>query len=296
MPPDVLSLDFGDHRVQVVFGEPRLAPGVGVLDLVFDTVVTAGWLDAADTRAVASEPLHLAGALWSTNGGGFAKVGDLAPRMIGLRGFPVSEAITVQLTTDQLLALEGRRDGDALALTLRVAATLPAAGPDRYAHRDSDVSLRVEAATWVRMLDGAGTETSVVLRVPAPVVDPGASGLPLTGTEAPAEASRSQALARLRQARAEVRDGRCEAAVATCRLVMDSLDLLDPTPSARATFAKDPEQRDQRERWAVVRIGLRNLASAAHHDGPVTAGFAWRRQDAEAILAATAGLLARPTA
>jgi len=38
------------------------------------------------------------------------------------------------------------------------------------------------------------------------------------------------------------------------------------------------------------------MASAAHHNDSTTTGFTWTRADAEAMLAATAGLLVRFTA
>lgn len=69
--------------------------------------------------------------------------------------------------------------------------------------------------------------------------------------------------------------------------------MLHPLPSAKALHAKNPEQRDQAERWAVLRYALRNLASSAAHDDGPTATAVWSRADAEAVLVATGAVLAR---
>ena len=56
------------------------------------------------------------------------------------------------------------------------------------------------------------------------------------------------------------------------------------------------EGHDQDQRWAAIYYGVKSMASAAHHDDYSTLGFVWQRADAEAILAATTGLLLRFTA
>lgn len=102
-----------------------------------------------------------------------------------------------------------------------------------------------------------------------------------------------QAAQRLRLARLELRDGRYEHCVATCRRVLENLTHLRPVPSFKEIIQTHAEQRTQAERWAALHYDLPSLSSAAHHDDEVTKGFTWTRVDAEAVLAATAGLLAR---
>ena len=56
------------------------------------------------------------------------------------------------------------------------------------------------------------------------------------------------------------------------------------------------EDRTQGQRWAAIYYDVKSMASSAHHDDQTTDGFVWNRSDAEALLAATAGLLAHYTA
>lgn len=81
--------------------------------------------------------------------------------------------------------------------------------------------------------------------------------------------------------------------MAACRLVLDSVELLEPLPPTRATLDKKASERSQAERWAMLHWALGSLTSGAHHDGKLTREFTWTRADAEAVLAMTGGLLAR---
>lgn len=169
----------------------------------------------------------------------------------------------VPLTSEQVLALDAARLDAALQLNLKLSAALIGPGAGTHGQVHSEAPLRMEPEHWLRQLDGLGAELALMLRVPAPLTDPGAVGPPPSGPTAPAAASRAQTVARLRQARQELRDGNYEASVRTSRLAMDSLDMLNPLPPAKALHAKQADQRDQAERWAVLRYALRNLASGA---------------------------------
>jgi len=229
--------------------------------------------------------------VWCTNRG-MTRVADLAPQIVALRDFPTPELLSFPLTTEQVLALDAARLDGALQLDLKLSAALigPRAGAHGQVH--SEAPLRIEPEHWLRQLDGLGAELSLMLRVPAPLTDPGAVGPPPAGPTAPAAASRGQAVARLRQARQELRDGSYETSVRTSRLAMDSLDMLNPLPPAKPLHAKQSDQRDQAERWAVLRYALRNLASGAAHDDGSTVTV-WSKADAEAVLIATGALFAR---
>jgi len=290
MTPESLTLTLARVQVQAVFGAATLTPGVGAHWLTYEACLTPCWVDppAADSTT----PLHLAGTLWCMNRG-MTRIADLAPQIVTLHSFPTRETLSFPLTSEQVLALDAARLDAALQLNLKLSAALigPGAGPHGQVH--SEAPLRMEPEHWLRQLDGLGAELALMLRVPAPLTDPGAVGPPPSGPTAPAAASRAQTVARLRQARQELRDGNYEASVRTSRLAMDSLDMLNPLPPAKALHAKQADQRDQAERWAVLRYALRNLASGAAHDDGPTATVVWSRADAEAVLVATGAFLAR---
>jgi len=289
MMPESLTLTLAHEQVQVVFRAATLTAGTGAHWLTYEVMLTPRWVDplAADSTT----PLHLAGTLWCTNSG-MTRVADLAPQIAALRDFPTQELLSFPLTTEQVLALDAARLDGALQLDLKLSAALlgPRAGAHGQVH--SEAPLRIEPEHWLQQLDGLGAELSLMLRVPAPLTDPGAVGPPPAGPTAPAAASCGQAVARLRQARQELRDGSYETSVRTSRLAMDSLDMLNPLPPAEPLHAKQSDQRDQAERWAVLRYALRNLVSgAAHDDGPTVT--VWSKADAEAVLVATGSLFAR---
>jgi hypothetical protein len=139
-----------------------------------------------------------------------------------------------------------------------------------------------------------GTEVGILLRVPSPLTD--SSTTPPPAASAEDAASLAQATARLRQASAELRDHQWEHCVATCRRVLENLARLVDLPLATVVSKIKAEDRTQDERWATIYYDVKSMASAAHHDDSTTEGFSWNRADAEAVLAATAGLLTRYTA
>ncbi|MGW5558592.1 hypothetical protein ACWER9_15380 [Micromonospora sp. NPDC003944] len=55
------------------------------------------------------------------------------------------------------------------------------------------------------------------------------------------------------------------------------------------------DQRTQDQRRPAIYWDVKSMTNAAHHDGGTTEGFSWSRTDAEALMAATAGLLMRYT-
>ncbi len=221
------------------------------------------------------------------------RVSDLAPQVVALHGFTSRETLAFPLTTEQVLAVDGARLDGALQLKLKLSAALlgPRAGAHGQTHEEATLS--VEPEHWLRQLDLLGTEMSLLLRVPAPLLDRGTAAMPASGPMADAVASRAQAVARLRQARQELRDGRYGASVRSSRLAMESLGMLSPLPPVKPLHAKPAKQRDPYERWAVFRYALYGLASGAAHDDGPTAAVEWSRADAEAVLVATGALLTK---
>lgn len=133
-----------------------------------------------------------------------------------------------------------------------------------------------------------------MLRVPSPLTD---SALQTSSPNSTDDAaSLAQATARLRQARGELRDHQWEHCIATCRRVLENVARLVALPAASDVFRIRPEDRTKDQRWAAIYYDTKAMASAAHHDDETTTDFKWTRVDAEAILAATAGLLTRYTA
>lgn len=83
--------------------------------------------------------------------------------------------------------------------------------------------------------------------------------------------------------------------MATCRRVLENISRLVSIPSTKSVADTSGTQRGQEQRWAAIDWDVKSMASAAHHDDRTTDDFPWSRVDAEAILAATAGLLERYT-
>lgn len=214
----------------------------------------------------------------------------LEPRVLPLRGYPVSEQLLVSTSDEQLIALDqARGDGEfSLVLTLQLTLLDP---PDAiYPITDTQVSIRVPRGRWLELLDQLGSEVGILIRVPSPLTEATAT----EATSADALPSRSRTVARLRQARQQVRDHQWESAAATCRQVLDGVAALagPGLPDATAVRSVDAKKRNPDQRWAALLYhDTYSLGSAATHDDEVTASFVWSRADAEALLTMTAALL-----
>lgn len=282
-----VDLRFPMGNVVIALTQAHLHGGLATHELRISAKVTATWLDEK-----ASEPLLLSGRI-SADHGCPRYLGDLAGDVLGLRGFAVSEQLCLSLSDEQVDALDrdrGRRD---LLLLLDLKGTLLSPTASAAPTVASQVRIRVPESTWTQDLDHLGKLLSFAIRVPGPLGVRGDSPPPPLGPDEASVASRSQAAARLRQARSELIDGRYESSAATSRLVLDSLNLLQPVPSANDVFGKDARDRTQAERWAAIHHDLQGLLSGAHHDGSITRGFVWTREDAEAALAMASSLAAR---
>jgi hypothetical protein len=219
--------------------------------------------------------------------------GGLQPEVITVYGsMGGGQQLTIDLSDDQLIALERARGEDDVILRLDLKATLlqPPAGTHPVA--DEQATLRIPRHRWLQLLDQAGTEVGIVIRVRSPLTDPDLK--PAPAANAKDVASFGQATGRLRQARAELRDGQSEHCIATCRKVLENVALLAQLPDAKS-LTPAVGQRTQDERWAAIYHAVKSMTHAAHHDDTNTSQFTWTRADAEAILAMTAGLLTRYT-
>ncbi|GGJ89699.1 hypothetical protein GCM10010123_19380 [Pilimelia anulata] len=277
-------------QIHASFGELQLTPGIANHRLVLPIKLTATWLEAED--ATSNAPALLTGTVWSENPS-FRWLVGLEAQVVTLRGYLAAEELVLSLTDDQLISLERARGQDDVVLRLKLQATLlaPPDGVHPVAHEELPV--RISRSRWSELLDQAGAEVGVLIRVPSPLTDSALVSPPAASDED--AASLSQAAARLRQARAELQDHQWEHCVATCRRVLENVSRLVTLPSAKNVAETPPAQRTQDQRWAAILHDVKSMASAAHHDDSTTEGFSWSRVDAEAILATTAGLLAAYT-
>jgi len=241
-------------------------------------------------KSTATAPALLLGAVWLTQPS-FRWITGIEPVALTLRGYPVTEECVISLTDEQLLALERIRGAGDLQLLLKLQGSLLSAATGVHPVVEDEVSIRIPRARWLEILDQAGTEVAVLVRVATPLTETASAQ-----DEAGEAASLSQAGARLRQARSELRDHQWEQSVATCRKVLEVLGRLVDVPSAKSVAAIPPRRRTQAQRWAAVFHDVEGMTSAAHHHDDTTEAFTWTRSEAESVLGCTAALLARYTA
>ena len=280
------DLRFETGSLIVMFGDMRLIAGVGQHQLVLPLCHSASWLEQESNT---SSAVLISARVYAVNTG-MRWLGEAASRIVGARGFELSDDLVLSVSDSQLLALDADRRGDSLRLTVDIRATLLQAAPGIHAVATTQVDLSMQSETWLRNLDQIGTELGITIRVPSPLTDPGA-GPPPSGLGDATVGSRAQVAARLRRARSEIADGQYENSVAICRLALDGLRLLIP-PTPSATSVK-PRDRTQAQRWAALNEDLYSLLSGAHHDDSLTRVFSWTRADAEAVLGIVSSLAMR---
>lgn len=266
-------------------GDVHLSPGLGAHRMTLPVQVAGAWLPTQEATAKIT-PVLLIGTVWTSQP--FRWLAGIEPQVLTLRDYPVGEELVVSLSDEQLIALgRARGAGDIL---LRIKLQVLTSFEGGYPLAQEDLPLRIPRSRWLEMLDQVGSEVGILVRVPSPLTDSALEAPPAASAET--AASLSQAAARLRLARAELLDGQWEQCVRTCRLVLDNIGLLVATlPSEKSVTTMPSKQRTQDQRWAAIYYDVKSMASAAHHDDATTNDFVWFRADAEAILAATAGLL-----
>ncbi|MFD2414814.1 hypothetical protein [Amycolatopsis pigmentata] len=274
--------------MDLIFGDAYLAPGVGTHRFVLPVKTIASWLDPEVPDSIT--PTLLTGTVW-TDLPSFRWVAGLPTQTFTVRGYQVSEELFIDLSDEQLIALEDGRGEDDVALRIKLQATLLQADTSIHPVAHEETAVRISRARWLEQLDQIGHEVGIVVRVPSPLTDSALQLPPVAAVEdAP---SLAQATARLRQARAELRDHQWEHCVATCRRILENIGRLVTLPPAKRIFAKSVDTRTQDERWAAIYYDTKTMTSAAHHDDTTTDTFRWSQADAEAVLATTAGLLKR---
>ncbi|GAA3938436.1 hypothetical protein Aau02nite_70690 [Amorphoplanes auranticolor] len=259
-------------------------PGGHLLRVSFD--VSGDWLKGLEVAQTL-----ITGDVWCNNSPASPWVGALVPRVLTLRPLSTSSWLAVQVYDDQLLALEKARSDQSLDLRIDIQSTLLHPSEGFYPVAEDQVTASIGSFDWARVLDRVGLQTGLLIRVAGPFVDSNAQvALADSMEDLP---SLAQAVSRLRQARAQLGEGRWEQCIATCRRVLENLKRIGPPlPTAKSIRTQaDPEKLNEAERWAALYYATAALTQPAHHDDTVTLGFSFSREKAEAVLAATAGLL-----
>jgi len=277
-------------QISFVLDNPQLQAGAGSSRLSIPFKTLAGWVDRESKEII---PLFLTGSVWlEPSSVGHRWLAALASQTLSVRGYHVNEELSVSLTDEQVIAIEELRGahGDVnLRLHLQATWLTPPSGVHPTIAYQTTLSL--SRAEWLRQLDQAGYEVGFLVRVPSPLTHSGIDeNWAQSATHLP---SRAQGAARLRQARRQFEDGDYEQCIATSRKVLENLKQLVKIPTLDQVNGVKPSDRTPDERWAVYFHATFSLTHPAHHDDEVTRVFTWSREDAQAILASVAALLAR---
>lgn len=276
---DGLTLWTGNDQLQLTFGSPSVMAGLGVHVLRLELSHQALWLDPEDHAATAVVLLGGTARLDPDN----RLVGAFAPRTLGAYGFPVGgDWLELQLSDEQLVALDIARGPGDFALRIDVTATVISGQGGHRAPYTAQLSYRIPAPLWHQILDAAGAEVGVTVRVPSPLTQ-------ATVTEGEPEPDGGVSTAglakRFREAKGHLREGRYEDCVTSCRKILEALKGDEKDTDVR------PHDRNQVQRWVEIRKAATALANAAPHEDAVTRQMTWTRRDAEPLLAITAALL-----
>lgn len=246
----------------------------------------ADWLtEQQDTAQVL-----VTGEVWCNNSPAAPWLGALVPQVQTFRSFPTSTWFAVQVTDDQLIALDKAREDKALNMRIDIKSTLLHHGEGFYPVAEDQFAVSTDESEWAKLLDRVGVQTGFLIRVAGPFL--GQTSYTLR-SEQEEQTSLAQAITRLRQARAELAEGRWEACTATCRRVLENLQrIAPPLPTARSIReTRDQESLNENQRWAALFYAVKALTQPAHHDDHTTLAFTFTREKSEAALAATASLL-----
>jgi hypothetical protein len=275
-----LTLTLAAGQLLLRFDDLRLLAGLGTYRMSFPFVHRATWLADQDFHTAAT--FLLTGSVWSASAG-HRFVGSLQPRCVNVRGVDVNDNLFLDVSSDQLAALNATRLHSDLELRINIEATWLDAPPDTFPTVSAESTLRVNAPAWSRLLDDNNIELTVAIRVPLSMA---------AGEQTiPTEPSHTRTVMLLREARSHFREGQYRAAAVGCRTVLESLEQLAPIPT-RGELAKSAE-RNPEQRWAAVHIELKNLLNPAAHEDANSQTFEWGRLDVESILAAVAAVVAR---
>lgn len=181
----------------------------------------------------------------------------------------------LQLTPQQLQALEEIRDGGDLHFRLRISGQVQKTGLEPMPAHDQ-VEARIGQSAWIKELNSCGFSTTLLLEVPlAPV---GAGKL--------AE--------QLAQARQMYLTGHYDQVVAQCRKVLEAVDDANPASTAKVDqlFHSSRSKMSVDERLQLLRDVTKHYTHPAHHGDQKSLDARYTRGDARMILTIAAALAA----
>src|ERR1022692_2024112 len=132
---------------------------------------SASWIPVDDVQTVA--PVLISGTAWATNPG-LRPLPGFQPRVLAVRGFPGVDELAVDLSDDELFALDRATDGNGLTINLKLQATLLRAEPTIHPVVGQEITMQIPPGRWLELLEGAGVAVGITLRIPSPLTETGA--------------------------------------------------------------------------------------------------------------------------
>lgn len=127
-------------QIDLAFGDVFLSPSSGSNRLVLPIQVTSTWLDPGEVSSNA--PTLLTGSAW-TDQPYFRWLAGLQPQVVTVRGYLVGEELAIDLSDDQLIALESARGENDVVLRLKLQATLLHANQTIHPIAQEETQLRI---------------------------------------------------------------------------------------------------------------------------------------------------------
>ncbi|MGW4162654.1 hypothetical protein [Streptomyces sp. NPDC004788] len=175
------------------------------------------------------------------------------------------------LTSAQLHAINEARDGD-LRMELEVVGTLPQVAS--YPGSTTEVlHFSVAKSRWLDQVNALGPSIAFEMQVPFPLEDD----------------PRAEPAQRLRAAQRRLLDDDIHGAILEARQALEWIRLHS---GWTWPLNKDTRQRGKDERWAAIRVAVEDQASGSVHADKVTSTFTYNREEAKALIAIAAALLA----
>ncbi len=190
----MVSLDFQPlGSIKLAFNEVYLGAGVGTHRLEFKTSTYASWLPKDGSTS--NTAVILTGEAW-LNVPSYRWFAGFLPQVAIVRGFPTDVPLAIDLSDEQLIALDALRGAGDITLGLTVNATLLGSDPAIHPVASANYSFVIKGSRWLELLGQIGHEVGITLRVPSPLTD-SADAQPPASTDETA-ISLTQAAKRLR--------------------------------------------------------------------------------------------------
>jgi hypothetical protein len=265
--------EFGSSELTSISGQPTLGARI-VLALRLNT-----WDTPTDTslRSLSAD------VTFTGKGGpvliGRAFSGDGGALYQRQKRGVTTTSLVLDLTFQQLEGLERRRCGGPFSLELRYQGLAFVDG--KASNVGGNLTRQVTQDEWIRVLNQVGYRRLVLVEVPV--------------ADDQAHPALAKATLELGHATAALHTGRCRDAVGACRVALEALaHALGETPQTYSLqdLLKRNLLLDKAERFGLVRKMLTIVTHPAHHGDPNAAAVEWHYEDAVAVVAQTAAVLA----